>query len=354
MFSLMSKKGDLIGLDIGSHSIKLLDLAHGKGGYRLRRFAMAPLPADVIVDGVVMDSGSIIEVVRELIAKTKIKNRRVALSISGFSVIIKKVTLNFMSEEELLESIQWEAAQYIPFDIEEVNIDFQILGENQDNPDQMDVLLVAAKKEIISDYETLMTESGLEAHIIDVDSFSVETMYENLFGVDEKEVLALINIGASTMNFNIVKGAISLLTRDVSMGGKQITEDIQKQYNLRYEEAEGLKLASSDAWGQYKNFDRLIRNACDQFATEIQRSLDFFYANFPEEQVGRLGLCGGAAKTPGLLEHIKERVGIDTFLINPFGRISITPKEFDVDFLNSVGPIAAVGVGLAMRREGDK
>jgi len=354
MLSFKSKKAELIGLDIGSHSIKLVDLASTKGGYRLRRFAMAPLPADVIVDGAVMDSGSIIEVVRDLISKNKVKNKSVALSISGFSVIIKKVTLNFMSEEELLESIQWEAAQYIPFDIEEVNIDFQIVGENAENPDQMDVLLVAAKKEIISDYETLMTESGLETQIIDVDSFAVQTMYENLFGIDGNEVIALINIGASTMNFNIIKGPVSLLTRDVSLGGKQVTEDIQKQYNLRYEEAEAAKLSPPDSWGEYKNFDRLVRNACDLFATEIQRSLDFFYANFPDEHVGRLGLCGGAANTPRLLEHIKERVGIETFLINPFERISSARKEFDQANLNSVGPIAAVGVGLAMRRVGDK
>lgn len=354
MISLGSKKVDLVGLDIGSHSIKLVELKKLKTGYRLERFAMAPLPADVIVDGAVMDSGSIIEVIRDLISKHKIKNRKVALSISGFSVIIKKVTLNVMSEEELLESIHWEAAQYIPFDIEEVNIDFQILGENPENPDQMDVLLVAAKKEIISDYETLMAESGLETHIIDVDSFAVETMYENLFEMSPEEVIALINIGASTMNFNIVKGPISLLTRDVSMGGKQLTEDIQKQYNLRYEEAEAIKLGSPDSWGQYKNFDRLMRNACDSFATEIQRSLDFFYANFPDEHVGRLGLCGGASKTPGLLEHIQERVGIETFLINPFERTSYSPKAFEEAYLNSVGPIAAVGVGLAMRRVGDK
>lgn len=354
MISLKSSREQLVGLDIGSHSIKLVDLAHSKGRYRLRQFATAPLPPDVIVDGAVMDSGAIIEVVRDLISKARIKNRRVALSISGFSVIIKNITVGFMSEEELLDFIQWEAAQYIPFDIEDVNIDFQILGQNRDNPDQMDVLLVAAKKEIISDYETLMRESGLDTQVIDVDSFAVETMYENLFGIAHEEVLGLINIGASTMNFNIVKGPLSLLTRDVCMGGKQLTEEIQKQYKLRYEEAEALKLGGAGDWAQYKNFDRLLKNACDLFAGEIQRSLDFFYANFPDEHVQRLGLCGGAAKTPGLLEHIKERVGVETFLINPFERLSYSSKEFEDSQLSSMGPIAAVGVGLAMRRAGDK
>jgi type IV pilus assembly protein PilM len=349
-----SRNSELVGLDIGSHSIKLIELASGKGGYRLKRFVTAPLPADVIVDGAVMDSGSIIEVIREIVSGHKIKNRDVALSISGFSVIHKKVTLNYMSEEELAESIQWEAAQYIPFDIEEVNIDFEILGENPDNPDQMDVLLVAAKKEIINDYETLMAESGLEAHVIDVDSFAVENMYESLYGIEDHEVVALINIGASTLNFNVVKGPISLLTRDVSVGGKQVTEDIQKQYNLSYEEAEMLKLGPNDAWDQYKNFDRLIRNACETIATEIQRSLDFFYTNYPEEQVGRIGLCGGGARTPGLVENVHERLGIETALLNPFERMSFSSREYDESYLNAVGPTAGVGVGLAMRRVGDK
>lgn len=353
MLGFGSRQDELIGLDIGSHSIKLVDLVESKGGYRLKQYAWAPLPADVIVDGTVMDSGSIIEVVRDMISQKKIRKDKVALSISGFSVIIKQVTVSYMSEEELEESIQWEAAQYIPFDMEEVNIDFQILGENRDNADLMDVLLVAAKKEIIKDYQTLMTESGLETHIIDVDSFAVETMYENLFGIQDDEVVALINIGANTINFNITKGPISLLTRDVSMGGKQVTEEIQKQYNLQYEEAEMLK-TTPEQWSAYDNFDRLIQNACDMFATEIQRSLDFFYANFPDEQIRRLGLCGGAAKTTDLLDHIEKRVGIQTVLINPFERISFSSREFDEEDLNTVGPIFAVGVGLAMRKVGDQ
>lgn len=354
MMSLKPSKRELLGLDIGSHSIKLVDLAHSKGRFKLRQFVMAALPPDVIVDGAVMDSGAVIEVVRDLLGQARVKNRKVALSISGFSVIIKKITVGFMSEEELLESIQWEAAQYIPFDIEEVNIDFQILGQNRENSDHMDVLLVAAKKEIINDYESLMTESGLSTQVVDVDSFAIQTMYENLFGVSDDEVIGLVNIGASTINLNIVKGPISLMTRDVSVGGKQLTGEIQKQYNLRYEEAEALKLAGPEQWAQYKNFDRLLKNSCDLLVGEIQRSLDFFYSNFPDEHVERLGLCGGASKTPGLSDQIRDRLGVETFSINPFERITYGQKDFEETYLSSMGPIAAVGVGLAMRRAGDK
>jgi len=315
---------------------------------------MAPLPPEAIVDGAVMDSGSIIEVVRNLIGKNKVKVKKVAISISGYAVIIKKISLAFMSEEELAESIQWEAAQYIPFDIEDVNIDFQILGENQENPDQMNVLLVAAKKDIIHDYETIMIESGLETVIIDVDSFALETMYENNYENVKNEVIALINIGASMMNFNIMKDGMSALTRDVSMGGKQITEEIQKQYGLQYEEAEALKVGAEEEWKRYRNFESLIKNACDNFATEIQRSLDFFYANYPEDKVDRVVLCGGVAKTKGLMKVIEDRLSIPVIMANPFKAVRFSSKDFDPDYMESVAPLAAIGVGLAMRRVGDK
>jgi type IV pilus assembly protein PilM len=350
----MGTKGELIGLDIGTNSVKLVQLAQKKGGYALKKFHMAPLAPEAIVDGAVMDSGSIIEVVREMIASNKVKGKRAAISISGYSVIIKKISINYMSEDELAESIEWEAAQYIPFDIEDVNIDFQILDENTENPEQMNVLLVAAKKDIINDYETLMLESGLEAAVIDVDSFALETMYENNYENIQNEVVALINIGSSMMNFNIMKDGMSALTRDVSMGGKQTTEEIQKQFGLQYEEAEELKVGPEENWANYNDLNLLVKTASDNFASEIQRSLDFFYANYPEDRVDRIVLCGGVAKTKGLAELIEERLSIPTILVNPFNAVQVPPKEFDPEYLESIAPIAAVGVGLAMRRVGDK
>jgi type IV pilus assembly protein PilM len=352
---LLSKKTrNLVGLDIGSTSVKLVELGFSKGGYRLKRFAMSTLPPDIIVDRAVMDSSTLVETIKELFNKNRVKNRNVAISVSGFSVYTRRATMSFMLEEELAASIQWEAAQYIPFDIDEVNIDFQILGQNPNNPDQMDVLLVAAKKEYINDFEDLMVESGLELHVIDYDSFAVENMYESLFGIEENEVVALVDIGASLLKVNMIKGPISLLTREVSMGGKQVTEDIQKSYDLQYEEAEALKLSPPEERENYPNFDRIFKNACEIFTMEIQRSLDFFSANFPDEQVQQIGLCGGAAMTPGLVQHVKERTGIDTQLINPFERMSFSSREYSEEYLRSLGPQAAVGVGLAMRRTGER
>lgn len=354
MIAFTSRKQELVGLDIGSHSVKLVELSESKGSYRLKNFAMVNLPQDVIVDGTVMDSGAIIDVLKDLISRRKLRNRKVAISVSGFSVIIKKIAVAMMSEEELLESIQWEAAQYIPFEIEDVNIDFQILGQNRENPDQMDVLLVAAKRETISDYENLILGAGLELQLIDVDSFAVETMYENLFGIGDEEVIALVNLGASTTNVNIVKGPISLYTKDVPLGGKQLTQEIQRQYGMSFEEAENLKVGGPELWASHRNVEKIISNYCENFASEIQRSLDLFYATYPEEQIQRIGLCGGGAMTPGLLDQVRERMGLEVQLLNPFEKISYPSKEYEESYMNSVGPMAVVGVGLAMRKVGDR
>lgn len=354
MISLKPKKDALVGLDIGSHTIKLVELSESKGRYYLKHFGISQLPPDVIVDGAVMDSGAVVDVVKELVAAAKVKNRKVAISVSGFSVITKKITVNLMTEEELLESIQWEAAQYIPFDIEDVTIDFQILGQSKDKPDQMDVLLVAAKKEIITDYEALMAGAGLEPTVIDVDLFALENMYEALFGIGEDEVVALVNLGASTTNINVVKGPVSLFTRDISLGGRQVTQEIQKLFNISFDEAEALKTGDPERWKGYKNLERIVANFCEAFVGEIQRSVDLFYATYPEEQIQRIGICGGAAMTPGLLDHVRQRLGIEANLVNPFEKISFSSKEFDASYLNAVGPVAAVGVGLAMRRAGDR
>jgi type IV pilus assembly protein PilM len=179
-------------------------------------------------------------------------------------------------------------------------------------------------------------------------------MYENNYENVKNEVVALINIGATMMNFNIMKDGMSALTRDVSMGGKQITEEIQKQYGLQYEEAEALKVGPEDEWKRYRNFENLIKNSCETFVTEIQRSLDFFYANYPEDKVDRVVLCGGVAKTKGLQKIIEERLSIPVIIANPFKAIRFSPKNFDPDYLESIAPLACVSVGLAMRRIGDK
>src|SRR5881394_887707 len=212
-------KGKLaLGLDIGSSSVKLVQLKEAKRGYILDAFGVAPLPPEAIVDGALMNSTAIVEAIRGLVAQYKLKNREVAIGVSGHSVIIKKISMPRMTQEELEESIQWEAEQYIPFDVKDVNIDTQILNPDaNDATGQMDVLLVAAKKDMINDYTTVVSEAGLYPVVVDVDAFAVQNMFYVNYDIPERETVVLINAGASVVNINIIAGGMTVFTRDVTI-----------------------------------------------------------------------------------------------------------------------------------------
>src|SRR3990170_3459743 len=241
---IFGKKKNVIGLDIGSSSIKLVEFMEGKNGFKLQNLALSSLPPEAIVDGALMDSVTIIDTIRNLIATSKVKTKDVVTSVSGHSVIVKKISLPFMTEAELEESIQWEAERYIPFDINDVNIDFQIFGSSPENPEVMDVVLVAAKKDIINDYVSVIIEAGLNPVVIDIDSFALENMLAINYDIEKEETLAIANVGASITNMNIIKNNISAFTRDIFKGGNQITEEIQRQLYIDHEEAERIKVGS--------------------------------------------------------------------------------------------------------------
>jgi len=350
--SLFAKK-ELIGLDIGSSSIKAVELDWGRKTPRLKHFGMIPLPPEAIVDGAFMDSASIVESIRSLIEGLRIKTKNVAVSISGHSVYIKTINVPNMSEEQLEESIRWEAEQQIPFDIEDVNLDFQILNE-QVSPDQMAVLLVAAKKDMINDYTAVIEEAGLQPTIVDVDVFAIENAYNLNFESPEDEVVALVNIGASVMNINILKGGTSAFTRDISIGGRQITEEIQKRLKMTYEEAEALKIRERDAGAQSTEVEKIIQATAEQLATEVRRSLEFFAASSSGGEIKKIFLSGGCAKIQMLPGLIEERISMPVEVFNPFTKIECSASTFDPEYIKQVAPLAAVGVGLALRSEGLK
>ena len=346
-------KKDLIGLDIGSSSIKAIELEWGKKTPKLKHFGMIPLPPEAIVDGAFMDSASIVESIRSLIEGLKVKTKNVAVSISGHSVIIKKINVAVMSEVQLEESIKWEAEQHIPFDIEDVNLDFQILDEPA-GPDQMPVLLVAAKKDMINDYTAVITEAGLHPVIVDVDSFAIENAYNLNYESPEEEVIALVNIGAGVMNINILKGGISAFTRDIAIGGRQITEEIQKRLKMTYEEAEALKIKERDSSPQSVEVGKIIDGTAEQLATEVRRSLEFFAASSSGGEIKKVFLSGGCAQIKMLPALIEERIGIPVEVFNPFVKIDCDPATFDPEYIKQIAPLTAVGVGLALRKEGLK
>jgi type IV pilus assembly protein PilM len=350
---VFQKKKDLVGIDIGSNSVKLVQLKEVRGGYQLVSLGMAPLPADAIVDSAVMDSSAVIDVIRDLVATHKVKVKNVATSVSGHSVIIRKIQLAVMTEEEMESSIQWEAEQYIPFEISEVNLDFQILGPDPNDPSQMNVTLVAAKKDFVNDYVALFKECGLNPMVMDVDCFAVANVYEANYGADD-ELVALIDLGASSINVNILKGGMSVFTRDIQMGGNSFNDELQKRLGLNSEDAEKVKLGGDLPGVSQSTVATIIEDATEALTTDIQRSLDFFSASSADDRPKKIYITGGVSKIDAVRSSLAQRLGMTVELLDPWRKISYSKKDFDPDYLQDVGPLFTVAVGLAMRRVGDK
>jgi len=345
-------KKELIGVDIGSSAVKLVQLKESKGVYRLQAFGVKPLPPEAIVDNAIMDSTSVVEAVSDLLSETKVKVKNVATSISGHSVIIRKISLPTMSDDELEKSIQYEAEQYIPFEINEVFLDFQILGTDPDDPSQMKVLLVAAKKDFVNDYLAVFREAGLNPVVVDVDGFAVQNMFEANYGLADEEVFALVNMGAGSININIVKGGESVFTRDIQAGGNAVNDELQKRLGLNEEDAERIKLGFVPDGINQATVREIMSDAAGNIAQEVQRSLDFFSATSADERVQKVYLAGGVSSMPAVKESLGGRLGIPVEVVDPFKGIVASGK--DAGELEGVAPMLSVALGLAMRRVGDK
>ena len=345
----------LLGLDIGSGSIKMLQLKESTGKLKVERFGMKPLPAEMIVDGSIMDGLGVVTAIKELATEQKLKNKNVALSISGTSVIVKKITLPPMPEEELDKQIKFEAEQYIPFDINDVYLDFHILSQEKQSSatqGEMEVLLVATKKDKLNDYANAVREAGLTPKVVDVDAFAVENMYCVNYDVSPAELTAIVNIGASVMNINILKGGVSAFTRDIAIGGNRYSERIQQDLALSLEDAEAAKKGqlpdvNADALHQ------AVAIVDEELATEISRSFDYFRTTSPED-IARIVLCGGCSKVKSLPVKISEHLGIETSVANPFKKLDTSALKKSHEDIERIAPEAAVVVGLALRREGDR
>ncbi len=351
--ALFGGSKSLAGLDIGSSSIKLVQLKETGKGYRLMNLGVRPLPQEVIVDGAIMDAGVISDTLREMVKDVKLKGKDVAVSVSGHSVIIKKIKVQEMTEDELERNLPFEAEQYVPFDASEVNMDFVILG-GADDDGKMDVLLVVVKKDVINDITTVVRDAGLNPVVVDVDAFALENMYETNYVLAPEEVVALVNVGASTTNINIIRDGISIFTRDISVGGNQFTESIQKQLQVSFEEAEQLKRGESVGEKTPEDVHSILGVISDNLGQEIQRSLDFFNSSNPDIQISRVALCGGGSSVQGLVEKIAQRLGTQVEIVNPLESISYNRKKFEGSYLEEVGPMLGIGVGLAIRKVFDR
>ncbi len=355
---LFGKKAHLFGLDIGSNALKLAEIRKTGKTYQLLNAGIMNLPPEAIVEGAIMNAPAVVDAIRNLLDVHKPSSRNVATAVCGHSVIIKKISLPVMSREELEQSIQWEAEQYIPFNIHEVNLDYQILSRGEGSGEeaaagQMDVLLVAAKKDLVEDYASILKEAELRPVIMDVASFAVENMYEANYEVEEDEVVAIFNIGASITNINIFKNGASLFTRDIHFGGNQFNEEIQKALNLSYQEAEHLKLGGAGEDEERREVQEILLRITEVLLNETQRSLEFFSATSGSEKIHRVVLCGGCSALPELAGKMEERLGTPVELADPFRKVTADPGRFKPEYLQEIRPFMGVSVGLALRSMGD-
>ncbi len=354
--SLLAPKRLLVGLDIGSSAIKMVQLKEVKGRYVLQKYGMKPLEPEVIVDGTVMDEGRVVAAIKELLDEQGVKNKNVAISISGHAVIVKKISLPPMPDEELEGQVKLAAEQYIPFDISEVNLDFHVLSgaEQGDEGDgQMAVLLVAAKKDKVNELCELVKTAGLTPSVMDVDAFAIQNMFDVSYPGAKSEVTTIVNIGASVMNVNIMRNGSSLFTRDIPLGGNKYSEAIQRELGVSFEEAETLKKGGRGRSGNDEMVQTVMHAVNSEVAGEIARTVDYYKSTAGEGEVDRLLLCGGGALAKGLVEELQERMQIKVELVNPFGEIDCSAADGEASELEAMGPMAAVGVGLALRAMGD-
>ena len=345
----------LVGLDIGSSAVKAVELKAAGKGYKVAAFGSEPVPPDSIVDGAIIDGGAVAEAIRRLFAAKGIKTREVAASLSGNAVIVKKITLPQMTESELAESIYWEAEQYIPFDIQDVNLDYQILEKGgEPGKGTMDVLLVAAKKEKIADYTGVIAQAGRSAVVVDVDAFALQNAFEVNYGIEPGKVVVLLNAGASATNINILSGDQSVFTRDISMGGNAYTEALQKELNLPFDLADQLKRGVAVDGVTFDDARPVLRAVSENVMLEIQKTFDFFKATAASERIDRIMLSGGASRAEGFTDMLTERLEAPVEPLDPFKRVGLDVKKLQVASSEEVAPTAAVAVGLALRRVGDR
>jgi type IV pilus assembly protein PilM len=352
MFGLGKSKA-VVGLDIGSSAVKAVELKVSGKGFKVTAFAVEPVPPDSIVDGAIIDGTAVADAIRRLFENKAFKTKEVAASLSGNAVIVKKISLPVMTEAELAESIYWEAEQYIPFDIQDVNLDYQILdnGRGPDSKGTMDVLLVAAKKEKIADYLGVITQAGRTAVVVDVDAFALQNAYETNYGLEPQSVVVLLNAGASAININILAGEQSVFTRDISSGGNAYTEAVQKELNLPFESAELLKKGEAVDGVTFDEVKPVLHAMTENVLLEIQKTFDFFKATASSDRIDRIVLSGGASRVDGFAQALEERFGAPVETFDPFRKIAFEGKKLPDPAIIAT---AAVAVGLALRRVGDR
>ncbi len=349
----MGEGRNLVGVDIGASSIKVVQLKENRKRLGVIRYGYAELPPQTIIDGHVMNAGAITEALLKIFADNKIAQKDVAIGVYGQSVIVRKITVPMMTPAELDEQIGWEAEQHIPFDIKVMSIDYEVLRRRPE-AGQMDLLLVAAKKDEINDYASIVREAKLRPLIVDINAFTIQNIFEQQYGLPEDGTIALLNVGAAVSSLNIVSRGVSAFTREITNAGAAITEEIRKQCAVSYEQAEAYKCGGGPTQIVPQEVHQIIMQACDTLAGEIQRSLDFYLATSGESEISRIYVSGGSAYLAPLAKAIEKRARVPVQLFDPLANLMIDTKTVNEAEMRARAAQLVVALGLSLRCDKEK
>lgn len=345
---VFGKKAATIGLDIGSSQIKMVEVQRTGKGFALTNYGLAPLLPEAIVEGEIMDRTLVIDTIKNLFETRKIKANEVVSAVSGRGVIVKRINMDKMKEQEARERIKWEAEQHVPFDISDVTLDFQILNPDSGN-NQMEVLLVAAKNETVNAQLDLLSGAGLNPVAMDYGAFAVQNAYEANYDVPAEEIVALVHIGADSTNINFVKAGTPYFTRDLPIAGNACLQLIQKNLGISYDQASDLIKGEPVSDVSADSSASVFNSFAEDFASSIERTLSFLAMSGGGERMSRVVMSGGGALIPSLKDHLKERFGIPVEIANPLQKVTYDPGLFGASGSDKLAPVLMLAVGLGLR-----
>ncbi len=343
----------LVGVDIGTSAVKVAEVKPTGDTYELQALGLENLPADSIVDGVIISKLAVADAIDQLFRNNDIRNEKIATSICGHSVIVKKVSLPVQNDRELEESIQWEAEQYIPFDIAEVNLDYQVIRRGTQG-NRMEVLLVAAKRDKIADHTSVLSMAGKKPLVVDIDAFALQNAFEVNYEADENTVVALLDIGCTMINVNLIRGSEFLFTRDIAMGGNHYTEYLQRELSIPFEEAERYKKGEAPTPELADRTSEILEEVSEILTLEVQKTFDFFKTTSESIDIREVYLSGGASRTQGLREFLQNKLELPVQLLNPFNKLTVRDSSVPAELVNDLATDFAIAIGLALRSERDR
>jgi len=339
----------MVGVDIGSSSVKAVELQGKNGDFQLVSLGYEALEPDSVVDGQIMELNTVSNAIASIFNEHKIKTTKVAAGVNGHSVIVKNIMLPQMSQEELQESFAWHAEEHIPFDISDVTLDYHVTESKED---AIHVLMAACKRDKVANLKQAIQLAGKQPAVIDVDAFALQNCYELNYAPQQGQIVALLNIGASTTNINILNGDRSVFTRDASFGGSQYTSLLQKELGLTFEHAEQVKRGMPLPEGsEDRDITPILETVSDILALEVQKTMDFYRATVEDGglAVEKILVSGGGSKLNGLIEFLSTRFDMPVEIFDPFKKIKVDSRGFDPEYMKEIVPEMAIAVGLALR-----